>query len=514
MNRQRARTTWRGRAFLAAGVALTLTGLVTSEGQLLRLGVLCLAVPVAGLLLMSATTGGLTVTRTLDRTQVAPGQAAVLSLTVTNTGRMPVAGAMLVQPLTPTVVRAVAGGSATGSEPGSAPGGPSMARRRVAVLRPGGNDTATLALTGTARGHHELPAALLIVGDPFGMVRRTRAATGEARRADRPTVLSVLPVVHRLSGRPAAGSAGAAAIGRGRSLGVAGEQDSAVREYSPGDDVRRIHWRSTAHHGGLMVRQEEQPWQSGLTVVLDTRAAAHAGSPPDSSFEIAVSAAASVLEHAARLGYEVDLVAPTARTADRYLPGAWLTGGRASGARASGRPASGARASGGRASGGRGTAADRNRMAGAAVQALVGIQPLVTSGGSAGRILPPGTALAGGPPAADTVVAVLGSVDDDDLAELADLRAGRTAAIALLVRTADWYRDGGPGREPGGMSLRVRLAALGWSTAELRRGDSLTRAWDQVRTGLGSTGSGSTRLGAGRAGGSRAGTPTGTRAAR
>ena len=91
---------------------------------------------------------------------------------------------------------------------------------------------------------------------------------------------------------------GAVAVrARPRSVASAGEEDATVRSYRHGDDMRRVHWRATAHHGELMVRREEQPWQSRATLLLDTRVDAHAGHGPDSSLEYAVSAAASVGVH-------------------------------------------------------------------------------------------------------------------------------------------------------------------------------------------------------------------------
>ena len=81
-----------------------------------------------------------------------------------------------------------------------------------------------------------------------------------------------------------------------------------MRAYRDGDDMRRVHWRATAHHGELMVRREEQPWQSRATLLLDTRTGAHAGQDPDSSLEYAVSAAASIGVHLADRGYAVRLV--------------------------------------------------------------------------------------------------------------------------------------------------------------------------------------------------------------
>ena len=67
-----------------------------------------------------------------------------------------------------------------------------------------------------------------------------------------------------------------------------GAEDAATREYRYGDDLRKVHWRSTARVGELMVRREEQPVHSRATVLLDGRRGAHRGSGPGSSFEYAV----------------------------------------------------------------------------------------------------------------------------------------------------------------------------------------------------------------------------------
>ena len=88
---------------------------------------------------------------------------------------------------------------------------------------------------------------------------------------------------------------------------AAGEEDIGVREYRHGDDLRRIHWRATAHHGELMVRREEHTWHSQCTILLDSRAGAHRGTGPAASYEWAVSAAASAAVHLLNQGYLVRL---------------------------------------------------------------------------------------------------------------------------------------------------------------------------------------------------------------
>src|SRR4029453_1872344 len=90
---------------------------------------------------------------------------------------------------------------------------------------------------------------------------------------------------------------------RPRAIASAGEEDATVREYRDGDDLRRVHWRSTARRGELMVRREEQPWQSRCAMFLDARTISHHGHGPSSSLEWAVSAAASIGIDRIRRGY-------------------------------------------------------------------------------------------------------------------------------------------------------------------------------------------------------------------
>ena len=94
----------------------------------------------------------------------------------------------------------------------------------------------------------------------------------------------------------------------GRGRGAAGEDDVATREYRHGDDLRRVHWRSTARHGELMVRREEQPWQSRARSCSTPAATPTAARARASSFEWAVSAAASIGVHLAREGLGLRLV--------------------------------------------------------------------------------------------------------------------------------------------------------------------------------------------------------------
>lgn len=81
----------------------------------------------------------------------------------------------------------------------------------------------------------------------------------------------------------------------------------ALREYVTGDDLRLIHWKSTARAGTLMVREQTDPSRPQSTVVLDTHRQSYA---TEAGFEAAVDAAASVLMASTSRRFPVRLVTP------------------------------------------------------------------------------------------------------------------------------------------------------------------------------------------------------------
>ncbi len=151
------------------------------------------------------------------------------------------------------------------------------------------------------RGVHTIGPLMLGASDPLGLAEFERAVTG----ADR---LVVLPKVVALRGLPPALGAGEGTSGAALAHQGQGSSDVLVRPYRHGDELRRVHWRSTARHDELMVRLEERPWRAGTTVLLDRRDGAHRGRGAESSLEFAISMAASVCAHLIGRGEPVDLV--------------------------------------------------------------------------------------------------------------------------------------------------------------------------------------------------------------
>jgi uncharacterized protein (DUF58 family) len=130
--------------------------------------------------------------------------------------------------------------------------------------------------------------------------------------------LIVYPTVEKLTGFPVVrGQDPSMAASRPEHAQRGGEDFYTLREYQRGDDLRRVHWPSSARTDQLMIRQLETPWQSRAMVLLDVRSAVYESSD---AFETAVSGADSVVTHLVKSGFDADLWAgdPTAIDATRY----------------------------------------------------------------------------------------------------------------------------------------------------------------------------------------------------
>lgn len=132
------------------------------------------------------------------------------------------------------------------------------------------------------------------LSDPFGLSRRVLPGAPALR-------VTVLPRVDPLTPPPLHGDAESRSTTTTTAL--TGSDLAALREYVPGDDIRRVHWRTSARRDDLVVRQDRQPRRPGCLVVLDTRADVHRSE----SFEQAVSATASILVAAHQAGQRVRL---------------------------------------------------------------------------------------------------------------------------------------------------------------------------------------------------------------
>jgi uncharacterized protein (DUF58 family) len=160
---------------------------------------------------------------------------------------------------------------------------------RVPPLRAGETTVAAYRLPTARRGLLRVGPLEVVVADPFGLVRLAMPAAPLTELVVYPRVDQVRPLPYTTGHDPQAG------VRRPNSLGRTGEDFYALRPYVVGDDLRRVHWPSTARHDELLVRQNELPWQGRTTVVVDVRRA----SMSTELLDVAVSAAASIVNTAA-----------------------------------------------------------------------------------------------------------------------------------------------------------------------------------------------------------------------
>jgi uncharacterized protein (DUF58 family) len=297
-----------------------------------------------------------------------------------------------------------------------------VGRRETPLVRRRGGLCARYVLQGLPRGRYAFPDARVVLEDPFGFQRRTLelGATGAVlvfpRIADLDTLFS--------EGGPGAHQGRRILLRRPVGYDVHG-----VREYEQGESLRRVHWPTTARRGKLMVKELEDSPRDEVAVVLDA-ACGSAGTPPDSSFDVQVRAAGSILRTHVRRGRRAALVV-NGRILETHrvhsLEGDWRR----------------------------------------ALELLAAAEP----GGAR-----PSSALLGedvGPAArARELVLVTAGLTPELVARLAQRAAGNIGIAVVWVDAASFA---GRRRDEAESALLLRLQTAGVAVAILRQGDDLTR---------------------------------------
>lgn len=168
----------------------------------------------------------------------------------------------------------------------------------VAPLTSGESVQATYRLPTERRGILPVGPLVVEVADPFGLASSSTPGAPLTELTVWPAIDDVPPLPHTVGDDPHGGT------DHPNTLSMSGDDFYALRPYVLGDDLRHVHWRSTARRDELMVRQDEMPWQGRATILLDTRADAHT---PE-TFERAVSAAASVAVACSRRRFLIRLL--------------------------------------------------------------------------------------------------------------------------------------------------------------------------------------------------------------
>ena len=397
--------TVRGRSFLAAGGACIASAIILGEQDLLAVGMLLIAMPLLAAAFVSRTRYRLACTRRLDPRRVTAGEEVSVRIRLDNVSRRP-SSVLLVEDQIPYNLG-------------------QRARFALGRIEPGGTRDLSYRLRPAVRGRYQVGPLAIRLTDPFGLceVGRTFRSRDE---------LVVAPTIQKL---PPARPVGHASLDMQvrRSTAHSGEDESTTRPYRSGDDLRRVHWKTTARLGELMVRREERPLTSAAAVLLDTRQAAWpAGEGDGDPFSWAVSAACSIAVHLSRGGYGVRLItdAGVVATASGPAVGSLL-----------------------------------DELAVVTPTSAASLRPALTSLRTAEH--------------SGMVVAVLGRTDAATAATVAAARPRNAPAIAVLLDLESW----GVADPTAGADLqatKVALTRAGWAVLVADTRTHLPSAWSKV----------------------------------
>ncbi|MGH3884854.1 MAG: DUF58 domain-containing protein [Pseudonocardiaceae bacterium] len=423
MPRLRGGLTTRGRCLVAAGLAAALCGVLLDERDLLRVAAFAVVAPLLATLVVGLTQVRLRATREPGPPRIPVGSDCQVHLVVRSTGRL--SGRLVLEDGVPSALGASISGDSISGDPAL----DYHARFAVAHLPRDRAVRLSYPLHLAERGVHSLGPLVARITDPFGLAEFRCTLARYSR-------LVVTPEVAPLSGMPAGGDLGSGTAGAGRVGAGPGQDAVVVRSYRQGDDLRQVHWRTTARRDELMVRVQEWPWRGGATVLLDHRASAHRGRGPTSSLEYAVSLAASVYVHLARHGQQVRLVTEDGVT------------------RAGGTDVT-------------------NHTIDTGLDALAALRA------SHRPDLASGPALTGG----QEVIAVLGAVGPAAVEQLLAHRPRGMRSHAVLLDVAAWSArgDGSPSAAPPDPAQAARLlVAAGWSVTVARPDQPPPLVWDRL----------------------------------
>ncbi|MFI7251348.1 DUF58 domain-containing protein [Micromonospora chalcea] len=269
--------TARGIGLLVAALVLLGVGFRYAYPELTVLGAAA-GVAVGYAVVNAAWRPRLSVARRADPDRVARGEPAAMELTVRNTGRLRAANL-------------VAEDRCAGA----------LVPVPLLRLRPGRDTVVRYDVPTHRRGVVPVGPLRVVRRDPLGLVALARGYGGTVP-------VWVYPRIHPLSAVPT--GAGRSLDGRTDSVPHGSITFDSLREYVVGDELRRVHWRTSARVGELMVRENVDTSLPSLVVVLDNRAPAHPGRVGGvaESFESACEAAASVVAAAVREDLPVQLL--------------------------------------------------------------------------------------------------------------------------------------------------------------------------------------------------------------
>jgi uncharacterized protein (DUF58 family) len=247
----------------------------------------------------------LTAERECNRVSVNIGDKVAVLVSVTNSGKWPVAW-VLAEDLVP--------GDALIARP------PKIklhgSRLHLAMLRGGATKTYPYQVEFRQRGYYQLGPLVLETGDLFGLHRRWHMATS-------PHFVLVYPEVVTLEGYDLASRRPIGEIRMMHRLYEDPTRISGVRAYQAGDALNRVHWRATARTGVLHSKVYEPSSVAGATILLEFNQAAFDLAHEPYRSELAVTTAASLANALYEMDQQVGLVTNGRDAVDRIRREGW-----------------------------------------------------------------------------------------------------------------------------------------------------------------------------------------------
>ncbi|WP_416958229.1 DUF58 domain-containing protein [Nocardioides sp. T5] len=176
------------------------------------------------------------------------------------------------------------------------PVGTRTVRLRLPFLRPFSRHEESVELPAMPRGVHVVGPVAYERTDPVGLLSRRHTIGGSVDLFVSPQVTDV----DVFAGGLANDLDGATS----RQLSMSDLAFHALREYVPGDDLRHVHWRSSAKAGQLLVRQFHETRRGHVTVLVDC---ARSSYPRLRDFELATSVATSIALRSVRDDFDTYL---------------------------------------------------------------------------------------------------------------------------------------------------------------------------------------------------------------
>lgn len=277
--------TVRGWALTGSGVALLILWYAFGDLELLLAAIFVLLLQLGAMAYVRTRNPKLSIGRRLGSATVHDGETTTISLLVANEGKRAAANLTIDDNINNL----------------------GTASFECSRISGGEQTTATYRVTCRPRGVYRVGPTEVHSGDPFGLAR-TKVGSGPVDR------IVVYPAVEPLTGFPIVrGQDPAMQASRPEHARRGGEDFYTLREYQRGDDLRRVHWPSSARTDELMIRQLETPWQSRALVLLDVRSDSYESG---AAFEKAVSGSATIVTHLVSSGFDADLWAGDADPID------------------------------------------------------------------------------------------------------------------------------------------------------------------------------------------------------